>query len=107
MRFLNLSTSEGKVFWIIIIAIVIVFAGKAFEAPQQEECAGMSLTEAREIALISECGDRLKDIQVCNEGTGTWWIDLDIEKEGCAPACVVDLKTGMASINWRCTGLVP
>lgn len=42
----------------------------------------------------------------CNEGTGTWWINLDITKEGCAPACVIHTDTKQAEINWRCTGLV-
>jgi hypothetical protein len=43
---------------------------------------------------------------VCNEGTGTYWIDLSTKKEGCSPACVVDVKARTAEINWRCTGLV-
>jgi len=44
---------------------------------------------------------------VCNEGTGTYWINLNITKEGCSPACVVNLETETAEINWRCTGLIP
>lgn len=44
---------------------------------------------------------------MCNEFTGTYWIDLDIEKEGCNPACVVNVETREAEINWRCTGLLP
>lgn len=72
----------------------------------EEMCNGMSLTEAKEIAINSECGDRLKENYMCNEYTGTWWIDLDIEKEGCNPACVVNVETGTAEINWRCTGLI-
>jgi len=42
----------------------------------------------------------------CNENTGTFWIGLDIKKEGCNPACVVKLADKTAEINWRCTGLV-
>jgi len=42
----------------------------------------------------------------CNEGTGTYWFDLSITREGCSPACVVDVAAKTASINWRCTGLV-
>ena len=67
----------------------------------------LSLSEAKEIALLSECGDRLKDTYICNEITGTWWINLDIEKEGCNPACVINVETKTAEINWRCTGLIP
>jgi len=67
----------------------------------------LSLSEAKDIALLSECGDRLKDTYICNEITGTWWINLDIEKEGCNPACVINVETKTAEINWRCTGLLP
>lgn len=60
------------------------------------EC--MSITEARKIARGSECGDNLTDNYFCNNVTGTWWIDLDIEKEGCNPACVVDVMDKQAEI---------
>lgn len=44
---------------------------------------------------------------MCNEITGTWWIDLDVEDaEGCNPACVINVVTNQAEINWRCTGLL-
>ncbi|MBN2014761.1 MAG: DUF333 domain-containing protein [Candidatus Altiarchaeota archaeon] len=67
----------------------------------------MSLSEAKQIAVESECGDRLKDTAFCNSNTGTWWIDLDIEQQGCNPACIVDIEAKTAEINWRCTGLLP
>jgi len=67
----------------------------------------LSLSEAKDIALLSECGDKLKETYICNEITGTWWINLDIEKEGCNPACVISVETKTAEINWRCTGLLP
>jgi hypothetical protein len=41
----------------------------------------------------------------CNEGTGTFWIGLNLTKKGCSPACVVNVETGKEEINWRCTGL--
>jgi uncharacterized protein len=67
----------------------------------------MSLEEARRIASTGECAQtgQLKDQAVYNENTGTWWIDLAAEKPGCNPACVVDVKTKTAEVNWRCTGL--
>jgi len=46
----------------------------------------------------------LKDTATYNESTKTWWIDLDIEKPGCNPACVV-YEDETVEINWRCTGL--
>ena len=68
----------------------------------------MGLTEAEELAKNSECGDRFKEKYgpLCNVTTGTWWINLDIEKEGCNPACVINVETKKAEINWRCTGLI-
>ncbi len=83
------------------------------EEPEEETCVSengsMSISEAREIALASDCVENgtLKDTSMCNEVTGTWWIDLDIEKEGCSPACVVDIVEETSEINWRCTGLLP
>jgi hypothetical protein len=66
----------------------------------------MTLEEAIIVAKNSECGDRLKNNSFYNENSQTWWIDLDISKEGCNPACVVNVNTGLAEINWRCTGLM-
>lgn len=36
----------------------------------------------------------------------TWWFDANFNstRPGCNPACVVDAKTKMAEINWRCVG---
>lgn len=78
----------------------------------------MSLNVAKLIAIDSECGEKgtLKDTHICNSDTGTWWIDLDVydevweelkvTKEMCNPACVINIETEEASINWRCTGLI-
>lgn len=68
----------------------------------------MSLEEAIEIAEASTCmedGALLTSEAQCNSVSGTWWIDLDAEKAGCAPACVVSLNDRTAETNWRCTGL--
>ena len=69
----------------------------------------LSEGQAREIAMNSECGEvgAPKENAVYNDWTATWWIDLDAEKEGCNPACVVDVRTRKAEINWRCTGVLP
>ena len=83
--------------------------------PSLEVCADaatgakLSYEEAVQIAQNSECAQQgqLKPEHFCNENTGTWWIDLTIEKPGCSPACVVDVNKGTAEINWRCTGLLP
>ena len=69
----------------------------------------MSYDEAKNIALNSECimNATLTNNHICNNITGTWWIDLNMteEKEGCNPACVIDIENKSAEINWRCTGL--
>lgn len=96
----NLSVRKAPVLW----------AHNVEKEPQDYCCKDdtmecMSITEAREIARNSECGDNLTDSYKCNNVSGTWWIDLDIEKEGCNPACVVDVIEEEAEINWRCTGL--
>ncbi len=71
------------------------------------ESTPMSEKKARSIAETSECVSNgiLKDIAIYNESTKTWWIDLDIDKPGCNPACVVS-EDESAEINWRCTGLI-
>ena len=69
----------------------------------------MSLEEARDIAQHSTCVEvgLLTDNAFYNDSTGTWWIDLDAEQPGCAPACVVNVSTKAAEVNWRCTGALP
>lgn len=74
----------------------------------QNSGAKMSYEQALEIAQKSECAEQgqLQESHFCNEYTGTWWIDLAVDKPGCSPACVISVVDGSAEINWRCTGLV-
>ena len=67
----------------------------------------MSEKRARSIAETSECVENatLKDNAFYNENSKTWWIDLNIDKPGCNPACVV-YEDETVEINWRCTGLI-
>jgi hypothetical protein len=66
----------------------------------------MTFTEAREIAVASECGENLMADRGCNEGTKTFWIKMTTKKPGCNPTCVVDAESRRAGINWMCTGLI-
>jgi len=105
---------------LLLVPLFLTGCGKTTEEPVVDEstqepvienlCPQMTVEEAIEIALNSDCvaeGSLLTNTAVCNESTGTWWIDLDIDEPGCSPACVVDIKTaGETSINWRCTGLI-
>lgn len=70
-----------------------------------EKCDDMSIQEAFLIAQNSKCGVKLDKKYYCNEYSKTWWIDLNVKKQGCNPACVIDVKNKSAEINWRCTGL--
>jgi len=79
------------------------------EEALKETCNGMTLDEA--LRLSKTCTDQgiLMETHMCNSGTNTWWIDLKTfdEKKGCNPACVINVQTHVAEINWRCTGLLP
>jgi putative hemolysin len=68
----------------------------------------ISLAAAQQIASDSAClqWGALKDTGVYNPNSNTWWIDLAVDRPNCSPACVVDIKTKTADINWRCTGAI-
>ena len=69
----------------------------------------MSLDEAQQIASQSaSCAQAgtLQDTAVYNPNSNTWWIDLKADQPNCNPACVVDVQTKTAEVNWRCTGAV-
>jgi len=85
---------------------------RVFEEPcaQDDLCNGMTYTEAWQIAKNSSCMNEgtLKETHMCNEGTDTWWIDMDVaNKSLCSPACVILIANKTAEINWRCTGAIP
>jgi hypothetical protein len=96
-----------------VFLILLLLAACAQEEFCVKQGSGekLSFAEAKEIAasgsLKSGCLAPLKKTHFCNENTGTWWIDVDIDKKGCSPACVVNVVTKRAEINWRCTGLLP
>jgi hypothetical protein len=73
--------------------------------------ATMNLQAALQNAERGACSEvgSLTNRHVCNDVTGTWWIDLEPYNitPGCNPACVVNVTTGAVEVNWRCTGLLP
>jgi hypothetical protein len=116
-----------QIWWIVILVAVLALIGmfnrggvsQQAVTPSQattteEVCvkkdtgAQMSYLDARQIASTSACVSQgsLLENHWCNENSGTWWIDTDIQKVGCHPACVVDVESGQAEINWMCTGLI-
>ncbi|MBN1170496.1 hypothetical protein JXA56_05725 [Candidatus Micrarchaeota archaeon] len=72
--------------------------------PWEEPCTAQ---DAIEIAKKSNCTDagNLTENVFYNNNSKTWWIDIDGDREGCAPACVVS-DNGSVEVNWRCTGLI-
>lgn len=98
-----------KQFIIILIIFTFFISGcTEISFPESTKCGSMTLEEAKEIALNSNCTEdgSLKPTYNCNEGTNTWWLDIDIEMEGCNPACVINTETKESEINGRCTGLI-
>jgi len=89
--------------------VEIDYKGKC-EIKPVSKCKEMTINEALNIALSSECAQKAKlsSKVFCNENTGTWWIDVNPfeTKAGCNPACVVNVITKQAEINWRCTGAI-
>ncbi len=70
--------------------------------------AAITTEEAMDIAGDSECVQegRLLEKYSYNGYTGTYWIEMESDKPGCNPACVVDVQTLEAEVNWRCTGVI-
>lgn len=93
-----------------VLILPLLVAG-CVEPSDKAQGETMTFSEALEIAKNSECANSGQinenpDFSQYNENTKTWWIDLDAEKEGCNPACVVNEETNTAEINWRCTGVL-
>ena len=88
-----------KLISILLLTTLIVLAGCSTQS---------NLDQAIKLAQNSECvknGVLTEEIHY-NQNTNTWWIDLELPKQGCDPACVVNLEKKIAEINWRCTGLI-
>ncbi len=102
-----------KAYIAIMVLALIVLAGCA---QKEEICAkkdtklAMKVSDALEIAKNSQCASEgtVKTGNTCNDFTGTVWFEFEPKepKEGCNPACVVNIESRAAEINWRCTGLL-
>jgi hypothetical protein len=102
------------IFSIILMLLVILFLnGNGCEQNNQSNfCGNLSLNEITNIANQSTCIQNgtlnLTKELFCNNYTDTAWLGLDLlePKPLCNPACVVNVITKEAEINWRCTGLL-
>ena len=88
-----------KLISILLLTTLIVLAGCSTQS---------NMNQAIDLARNSECTEEgtLTEQIHYNDNSKTWWIDLELPKQGCDPACVVNLEKKTAEINWRCTGLV-
>lgn len=68
----------------------------------------MTQEQARKIAE-NTCikGGEALGLGIYDSSSKTWWFDanLNAEREGCNPACVVSVESKKAEIDWRCVGL--
>lgn len=117
LKYQNKKRGSTKILSVVLTVIVasalavgVTYAVKGYLESKEEggESKAMSLSEAIEIAENSECVNEgiLTDKSMYNESTKTWWIDLEMDKPGCAPACVVKEADKTSEINWRCMGLI-
>jgi len=109
-----------KMFFIFSAIILGIFLGYLLYSQVQDGTEGiicskqgtdysLSLHEARVIASTSSCIEKgaITEEYSCNEITGTWWLGFEPYEplELCPnPACVVNVQTKEAEINWMCTG---
>jgi len=63
----------------------------------------MSYAQAKEKAPAG-CDGVLQEDHYCDDTTGMWWIDFvpTTPRKECYPACIVDVDTGSAKVDWRC-----
>lgn len=64
--------------------------------------------DAYGVAQASACkdeGDVSRADAIYNENSMTWWFNIQANRPGCSPACVVSNNRSV-EINWRCTGLI-
>jgi hypothetical protein len=104
----NVETSDVEINWRclgVIPSTVNITEGDCIARTGEV----MNLSEALDIVLDSRClrEGTISGDYSCNSVTGTWWIKLNVpDKESCNPACVVNMATREAEINWRCLGVI-
>lgn len=69
------------------------------------ECSFINEERAIEIVKESSCGSYGEPVllEAYNVNTDTIWVEMDIDKPGCKPACVISKES--VDINWRCSWL--
>ena len=98
----------------VMFLVLLLFVAGCANQPEVCQKKGtklaMPVSEALQIAKASPCAAEgiVQEGNMCNDFTGTVWFDMkmNVPKEGCNPACVVNIESRAAEINWRCTGLI-
>jgi hypothetical protein len=64
----------------------------------------MTIYDAQHAFDSSQCGleGSAKDNHACDETAGTWIIGIQTFRKNCDPACVINVVTKKAAIDWRC-----
>ncbi len=93
---------------ILLIALVFM-TGCSQVCTKKDTKLNMGLSDALKLADTCRADGTVLETGTCNEFTGTWWIDFtpSAPKDGCNPACVVNIENWKSEVNWRCTGLLP
>ncbi|NMC36383.1 hypothetical protein GYA49_05055 [Candidatus Beckwithbacteria bacterium] len=112
--FQNLKVSKDQIACSIVLSKDDVSTITIICAPLPQhfsngENGALSEKEAIQIAESStQCkqAGTLTQQRFYNENSQTWWIDIDGDKPGCNPACVI-YEDEHTEVNWRCTGLAP
>ncbi len=89
---------------LLVLATAVLLLGCTSTTPP------MSESEAQQIASQGECAQVAKTTKkgTYDSKTNTWTFDLDAQQKGCNPACVVDVATKTARVDWRCApGVTP
>ncbi|MEM4240078.1 MAG: hypothetical protein QXM31_02430 [Candidatus Woesearchaeota archaeon] len=101
-----------KAYIMVLVLALLILAGCGGESVCQKKGTklAMKTSDALQIAQNSACvaEGTVKEGNMCNDFTGTVWFEFEPKepKEGCNPACVVNIESREAEINWRCTGLM-
>ena len=76
---------------------------REFETPcKLTETQAFGVAEA---GLCQDAGKINRANAAYNDNSLTWWFDIQSNRTGCSPACVV-YNNRTSEINWRCTGLI-
>lgn len=92
----------------ILLMVLVFITGCSQVCTKKDTKLSMTLDDALKLADACTADGTVLETGMCNEFTGTWWLEFEAKepKDGCNPACVVDIENRKSEVNWRCTGLI-